>query len=169
MSEPSLAFTPAVAAADWETASELWAYRASYDAIGGTDITALFDAWNTWAATSGTADEQAIATSHSPYGLTLYLSVAGLPNIASTFASNGLFTNQNGWFTCGNGVCLRDTFYGNGGWCYFYWADECDGVVQDPPVYTDPATNERIEVFSLTDVEFDNYIVNPSSTFTNGF
>ena len=170
MSEPDLAWSPAAEA--WTAAETLFNFFASYEASGQDDT---YEAWTTWAATDGSDDQKAIADKYSGYAFTTWLSLSGLPTIAADATMQLVFPNDPvpGWYGCGNGVCVRDTFYNNGGYCYFFWATECDSIDSgnlDPSVgHPEPATDARIHTFALTDEQFDTYISGYTVTADTGY
>jgi len=63
---------------------------------------------------------------------------------------------------------MRDTEYGLGGHCSFFWSTTCDGVTS--PTYPDPtgAVDAGLKHFILTDAQFDTYLDNVTIT-TDGF
>ena len=83
--------------------------------------------WTAWAATSGTAGQQAIEASYSSYAFTTWIDTNGMPSIdaAISSASSGLL----GWYPHQSGLCVRDTTYNFGGFCYiFLCGSGCDNV-----------------------------------------
>lgn len=152
MSEPTLAWDTTATDAAWQTeATQLFTLRSGYEASGQDE---LFDAWTAWAATSGDSDQKAIADVYSSYSYAVWLDLNGLPSFtANTDLQTGLPNDPvPGWYGCGNGVCNRDEYYGMGGWCFFFWADECGNT------YDEPITNTGIYAYSMTDADFDTYI-----------
>lgn len=159
MVAPTVTWTPTAATMD--DAFVLMQHIASYESSGQDT---LFDAWATWAAASGTTDDKAAATKYSGYAYTTWWSLAGFPSLAAeaTLATAFPSAPTVGWYMCGNGMCMRDTEYGLGGTCMFFWADECDtvpNVSADPAVvYPPPATNAALHHFILTDAQFNTYL-----------
>lgn len=116
--------------------------------------------------TNGSADQKAIKDKYSAYAFTVFLNLTGLPTIATTLNSNSVFTNTGGWWPCKNGVCVRDTFYNFGGYCYFFNADDCSDDIAGFPAPAAPTTNKGIEVYALTDAQFTTVM---TGSYTSGY
>ena len=82
MGEPTLSWTnTATTYTDSANgAVELFAYRGGYLAESQNT---LYNAWTTWAATSGSGDQQAIESTYSGYAFTTWIDTNGMPYIAT--------------------------------------------------------------------------------------
>ena len=124
MAEPSLTWaltTPADYTDYANGAIETFVYRTGYYAEARKTE---YDAWVAWAATSGSADQQAIEAKYSAYAFTIWYDTNGMPGITAIIEANtgGLAS----WYPCQSGVCLEDVTYNFGGYCFFYQHDGCD-------------------------------------------
>ena len=154
MGEPTLTWTPTAATYTDDGAIDTMPYRGGYEASGQDT---LFTAWNTWAAASGSADEKAIVDTYSSYAFTVWIDTNGIPELVTLLASAGI---PGGWYPHQSGLCVEDTTYDFGGWCYFFL---CGGGCANSSPQTFPAStgSDYIQTYRLTKAEFDTNVRDP--------
>ena len=106
MGEPSLAWTAPAKADMFEFMYEKVWYKFE-------DQSTVFDAWATWANTSGTSDQKAQAVKFGGRAMTVLIS--------NTFVSG--WPTDPAYVTKWSGGCLRDESSGVGGFCLLETSD----------------------------------------------
>ena len=158
MAEPSLALTLTATTYTDTTngATPVFLYRGGYLAQAATTE---YNAWVSWATTSGTADQQAIEANYSSYAFTTWIDTNGFPSIVSALGF---------WYPHQSGLCVRDTTYNFGGFCYiFLCGGGCDNTSGTFPASTG---GDYIQPYTLTDADFTTEVTKMTDgTYTYGY